>query len=284
MNSNLYNGLKTLADDIQVNSVSVFKYVGIWNNQLMDMEERKIFDFERPALFFEFLPSTIYSIGAGVQVFDPLVIKMHIIDDFLDAKDGTIELNLQTFGFADLLYKGFQLKQVSGDGYGTSPLDRTGMELPTDFGSEYHHITEFTTTWTDNSAPQPEGGYEIDPPLQADITGEKLPVLETPIITATPTSLSFGNVTVGQSSTLTFTIEGAGLSADLIMSTSFSEYKISLSTAYATRVVMSPDNEEIVLTTVNVKFTPTSTGSKPAHINYGIPGLNYELTLTGTGV
>lgn len=285
MNANLYNGLETLgAAILDDDNVRIFKYIGIWNNQLLDMKEGKIFDFQKPALFFEFIADQVDAIGAGVQVFDPLFIKCHIIDDFLDEGNGLIELNTRTFGLADKLYKGFQLKRIIGDDYGTSPLNRTSLELDTDSDGNYHHITTFTTTWTDNSAPEPEGGYEIDPVLRASITSTRDFVPSSPSITATPTTLEFGNVSVGESKILTFTIQGTGLKKDLIISTSFGQYLIGFASNYSTRIVMSPEEEEIIETTINVKFTPTSTGVKSAHLNYGVPNLNYELTLTGIGI
>lgn len=285
MNRNLYLGLNSVgASIIGTDGKSVFKYIGMWNNQLKNMEDGKILDFRKPALFFEFIPSTVDSVGSNVQIFDPLLIKCHIIHEFFNASDGTNELNLDIFDIADATHAALQLYQVTGVDYGTSPLNRTEVELDVDHDNLYHHVITYTTTWTDNSTRQPIGGYEIDPPLQLDLTEEKLPLINTPIITVDPTSIDFGNVAFGSSLNVSFTISGSILPDDLIISTSFAIFKVSAFTVFSTRLILSPDNKTIPATTIFVKFTPPSVGDFEGHINYGVPGLNGEITLSGSGV
>jgi hypothetical protein len=285
MNRILYLGLVEIAKTIlDGKNKPVFKQISMWNNQLDNAREGLVFDFRKPALFFEFMPEVVDAVGAGVQVFDPLPIRIHIIDELFDAKDGTNEVNLQVFDLGDLIYKKFQLNSVKGNGYGTSTLNRSSVELDVNHDNMYHHITTFTTTWTDNSAKQPAGGYEIDPPLIADITIEKVQPFIPPVINVAPLSIDFGNVTVGQSATQTFTIDGTGLTEPVIISSSYGLFQVSLSTNFSTRLIMSPDNGVLISTLVTVKFTPNALGAFTGNINYGIPGLNGEITLTGMGI
>lgn len=286
MNKNLYNGLKAIAAGILgTDQKPVFKTVSMWNNQLSDERGNKVMEhnFRKPAIFFEFQPDQVDTMGNGVQVFEPLPIRVHLIDELFDSKDGTGEVNLQVFDYGDLIYRNFQLKQVTGAAFGCSPLNRTSIELDVDHDNLYHHVTTFTTTWTDNSMSKPVGGYDIDPPLLADITVEIVEP-DSPEVNVNPTSLDFGNVVVGVAKILTFVIDGEFLENDIIVSTSDIEFKISLSTHYSTRLVLPIQEEkELIATTVNVRWIPTATGAKTAHLNYGIPGLNNEIILTGNG-
>lgn len=284
MNRNLYIGLKAIGMSIQLNSEPIFKYIGMWNNQLEKDKEDKIFSFRKPAMFFEFLPNTVDSVGAGVQIFDPLPVKIHVIDDMYDAKDGTNEVNLQVFDLGDLVYKNFQLNSVKGADYGTSPLNRTEVELDVDHDNLYHHITTFTTTWIDNSVTQPVGGYEIDPPLQAAITEIKMPIINMPVINVSETSLDFGSMAIGSHADLTFTIDGVYLPGDLIISTSYALFKVTWGTVFTNSIVLSPDGQTIPSTAITVRFSPIALGTFDGHINYGIPGLNNQITITGIGV
>lgn len=165
----LYLGLKA---QIQA-AAPLIKYIGMWNNQVDDLEgkENKIYSFGFPCVFFEFANENVVdSIGAGVQVFDPLDIKVHIIDDFYDAQDGTIEVNLEIFDIEAQIYSALQLFQVKGTNYGSGPISRVSVERDYDHSNLYHSIPTYRTTWTDNSQSQPVGGFDVEPPLSLGAT------------------------------------------------------------------------------------------------------------------
>lgn len=171
----LYLGLKDRANTQVIERAGVprFKYIGMWNNQLELLKAGKILGFRLPALLFEFeSPSPVDSVGNGVQVFDPFKIKCHILHEFYDAKNGDTAINLDVFDIEKYLYLAFQLHEIKGADYGCSPLNRTGIDFDYDHDNIYHCIPEYTTTWTDSSMSQPVGGYDIDPPLDADITSQ----------------------------------------------------------------------------------------------------------------
>lgn len=280
MNRNLYNGLKTIAA-----TLTDYKYIGMWNNQLTETKNGSEFDKPRPWLLFEFVSSQVDSVGGGVQVFDPLLIRMHTIAELFDAADGTNELNLAVFDLTDKLYKKFQLNQVTGADYGTSPLNRTEVEVDSNHDNLYHHITTFTTTWVDNSATLPIGGYEIDPVLQADITTsfEDIPV---PTLVVSVSSIDFGDIASGGSAIETFTISGTDLPKDNVLLTlgAASPFSLSLDDSrYSETIQLATADETLDEITVYAKFSPLVTGSQTQDINYGIPGANGTITLIGNG-
>lgn len=283
---NLYKGLR---DRIKAECPSV-KFVNMWNNQVANMMDdggNKIYSFQTPAVFIEFAnDNPVDGVGNGVQVFDPLDINIHIVHDFYNdsSADAEMENNLLVFDVEDEVQSALQAYKVSGADYGSGPIGRVGQERDYDHGNIYHSIPKYRTTWTDNSQTLPIGGYEIDPSLQAEITASKLEY-DVQDINVSLSSLAFGNVAVGQSSTLSFTVDGTFLKTVLVLACGKSQYKVSLDNDnFNTAQMIAPILETIEATTVYVKFTPTGLGAVSSNLNYGVVGLTGEITLTGTGV
>lgn len=261
------------------------KFLSMWNGQVEKLKEKhpQQFDFRKPAVFIQLVPDTVDTQGGGVQIYDPFIIKIHIIHEFYNASNGTNELNLDVFDLADDVHSALQMFAVRGDDFGSSPLNRTSTELDDDHDNIYHFVHTYTTTWTDNSTRQPVGGFEIDPVLQADITAQKL-VNPSQSIIANPTSLDFGNVTAGSHKDLSFTLEGSDLNNNVVISTSDIQLQLAFAAAFSTQLVMTPVDSAIPSTTINVRFSPLTTGPFAFDINYGTPGLNQSISVSGTGV
>ncbi len=169
MNRAFYTALKTKGEAMVSDGVATFRRVSMWNGQLEKLKAGTIHAFDLPALFFEFQAGEVDTVGGGVQVFDPVKVRMHVIDKLFDSnEDG--EVNLNALDLGDKVYTAFQMYQVVGATYGSSPFNRTAIELDEDHDALYHHVTEFTTTWTDNSANWPTGAGWVDPTLTPDIT------------------------------------------------------------------------------------------------------------------
>ncbi len=63
------------------------KFVQLWNNQMEDLKnpENNSYSFPLPAVFVEFIaPSDIQQLGDGSQIYDPLIVRLHIIHEFLN--------------------------------------------------------------------------------------------------------------------------------------------------------------------------------------------------------
>lgn len=81
------------------------KFVQLWNNQMQDLagKENNSYSFPLPACFVEFVaPSEILQLGAGVQMFDPLIVRLHIVHEFLNNIDDTNGMLEQDLSILDL--------------------------------------------------------------------------------------------------------------------------------------------------------------------------------------
>ncbi len=279
----LYEGLR--ARGIAKDTDGRIRYWGKWRTgHLEKMREGKKLGHDFPAVFFEFAsPSEVLSIGGGVQVFDPMFVKIHVIHKFLNNTDGGTELNLDYYDLGKEVYSWFEGYKIEGADYGSSPLNRTSVEDDDEDDNLYQYRILYATTWTDNSLKWPRGGYEQAPVFNGVVTGN-IVESDAPSLTVNKASISFGDVEVGDSATDTFTVAGENLEGNLIISTTNGEFLITFNGTYRTRLDMNPVDEEIEETTVTVKFTPTTTGAKTADILYGVPGINGSISLTGTGI
>jgi uncharacterized cupredoxin-like copper-binding protein len=107
---------------------------------------------------------------------------------------------------------------------------------------------------------------------------------ETPTLAVSPTSLSFGNVGVAQSATLSVVLTNQGTSTLVVNTTSITgTHAAQFSDNFndATGVSLIPGAS----TTISVTFTPSGSGSRTATLQIDHSGTNtpVEVPLTGTG-
>ena len=90
------------------------KFVQLWNNQMEDLagKENNSYSFPLPAVFVEFVaPSEVLQMGDGAQIFDPLIVRLHIIHEFLnniDDTNGMLEQDLAILDLKQWVYFNFQ--------------------------------------------------------------------------------------------------------------------------------------------------------------------------------
>lgn len=164
----LYNRLSPLKD-INGNPV----YVRIWNNQLDLVMNGNMEMFNMPAIFTGFSTATINNLmgGDGVQMYDPLILEIHILYWQMNAggdtfTDGTFEQNLEVFDFKNRVYATLQAFKTSKG----SPLNRTSEELDYSHAGVYHFIQRYATTWVDDNLQVFEYGGDLEstPPLELE--------------------------------------------------------------------------------------------------------------------
>ena len=147
-------------------------FVHIWNNQhekiTDDSDEGvKTYLFPRPALFVEFMASeSIEQLGNGVQIYDPLTIRIHLLHDYLDAQDGTMEQNLPVFDLKNKVFTSLQKFEPNG----AACFVRTAEEQDYEHGNLYHFLMDFTTNYVDFQMQEPVNGVDKDPPIALDLT------------------------------------------------------------------------------------------------------------------
>ncbi|MDQ2718230.1 MAG: hypothetical protein M3Z26_00510 [Bacteroidota bacterium] len=144
-------------------------YARIWNNQIKEEENGKLYDFPKPSAFLEIINEAKYDeIGCGFQSCD-LGIRVHFVHEFYNA-EGTFEQDLLIFDLRDSLVSLLSFYTPTGCG----PMIRTGESQDYNHSNLYHYIIDFITNFTDSkgSAYDPATGKYIysTPPTNLSIT------------------------------------------------------------------------------------------------------------------
>jgi hypothetical protein len=139
---------------IGTGGVPVVPFIGMWNDQVKYWFTGVLTDTQIPAIFVEFKSEDIIVLSQGIESFDPLDIKIHIIDNMLDAGDGTQDQNLRIFDFKQQVYavlKDFQPTNCV-------KLFRVFEKQDYDHDNLYHYVQTYRTCYIDNSMQTPVDG------------------------------------------------------------------------------------------------------------------------------
>ena len=123
--------------------------------------------------------------------------------------------------------------------------------------------------------------YTLTSSLEAGTSGS--PTINTP----SPSSLTFGDITINETSTKDFTISGNNLTGNISVSVSGTGYAISKSqtSGFGTSSLSFSPSGGTVSGTVYVRFSPTSAGSKAGSISISSTGATSKtVSLSGSGV
>jgi hypothetical protein len=155
----------------------------VWNNQVQTLLDGKSETFgssteisgqnNLKAILVEFQsPNEIQQLGNGVQCYDPLFIRLHIIHDFYDAQDGTMGQNLDVLDLVNSVFLSMQdwmpdMMNINGTltQIPVGNVVRVSEEQDYDHGNLYHFIQTYKTTWIDNGMLRPVGGSVTAPPI-----------------------------------------------------------------------------------------------------------------------
>jgi hypothetical protein len=163
---------------------------------------------------------------------------------------------------------------ISGAGFSVS-----GLSLP--LSIESNQSASFTVNYAPTAAGASSGNLNIgsdanNSPLSIPLSGTGQAAGS---LTASPTSASFGNVTVGTTQTVPIAVTNTGGSS------------VTLSSAAATGTGFSVTGPSLPLTltagqsaTFNALFTPTSAGAASGTLAIGSNANNLSINLSGTGV
>ncbi len=106
-----------------------------------------------------------------------------------------------------------------------------------------------------------------------------------PELSVSPTSLDFGTVDIGSSSTKSYTLTGSNLTNNVTVTAPSSYYKVSLSSGsgFASSINVTPSGGS-VNKTIYVKFTPTSTSTVSGNVtNVSSGATSKNVAVTGNG-
>ena len=166
--------MKQLFLDIkqQLETLPDLQMVRLYNGQdqqiYNDSEENQLYAIPLPAAFIEFVnDQQVTRLGVGHQLYDPLIIRIHILHQQLDAGDGTMEQDLEVF---DLAQKVFSVMQ-NFHPEKTIPFVRISETRDYEHRNVYHFMQDYTTNYVDSQEAEPQHGSIVDaPPIIVDTT------------------------------------------------------------------------------------------------------------------
>lgn len=126
---------------------AVVPYVRVWNNQTVLDERGEMEAFAKPAFFLQVMPIEWRNIGNEVREAD-VSFKIHIVHEFYDAQDGTMEQDLAVFEFRDII----TYLMTYGKFAGCGPLTCVGEEQDDKHKNIYELILELKCNFTDYKA------------------------------------------------------------------------------------------------------------------------------------
>lgn len=157
--SQLYKNIKSnISGLLNEAGEPVFKFIHIWNNQVMleKADTNRQFSYPKPAVFVEIAtPTPIGTVLSGFQQYEDIRVRLHIIDDHYDANgNGFMDENFNIFDLSQLLYG--QMNKFEPDG--AVKMLRVSEEQDYDHDNLYHFVQEYQTNLIDTTQSEPKGG------------------------------------------------------------------------------------------------------------------------------
>lgn len=141
---------------LTINAKPQVKYCNIYNNQYGLEEEGKTYDFLKPAVFIEMQNTIdIQQLGNGNQIYNDLVIRLHIVHEFFNSTDGNgdQEQNLPVFELKQNIFATMDMLVPDG----CIDLVRFSEEQNYDHKNLYIYAQDYRTNYIDNSRERPIG-------------------------------------------------------------------------------------------------------------------------------
>ncbi len=159
--------MRSLYEDIinKLKELNELLHVDVWNGQLDQLGDDNgapTYTFRFPCAFVEIendQPSL--QLGDGVQLFDPLLVKIHIGHEKLNDINGAIDQNLEVFDLKQTVY----LKLNKYEPTNAVTMIRTAETQQYDHTNVYHFIQTYTTNYIDASAQESTDGSDVTLPI-----------------------------------------------------------------------------------------------------------------------
>jgi hypothetical protein len=143
-------------------NVPDFNFIHVWNNyaeKLKSTDENgaPVYGINHPSLFVEFqAPNDVEQLGGGVQIYDPLIVRVHILHNEIDATNGDMDQNLNVFALKQKVFQALQGFEPDG----CVAFVRISEEQDYDHTNLYHFIQTYQTNFVDTSMMNPVNGQE----------------------------------------------------------------------------------------------------------------------------
>ena len=136
-------------------------FIQMFNNQFELIESQDTYSFPFPCCFIEFLADNpIQQLGNGVQIYDPLTVRVHIGNDFYNAMDGTQEQDLIVMDLKQKVFKALNKFEPLG----ATVFVRFSETQDTNHTNVYHFIQDYKTNYIDQDRNEPVKSTLSTPP------------------------------------------------------------------------------------------------------------------------
>lgn len=156
-------GIKEAIQSIlsQIETLTVFQHVRVWNNQVADENDGQLYDFPKPAAFVEVrTPNSFLPLGGAYSQSD-ITVAIHIVHEQFDAGNGTFEQNFDVFDLRKQLIASLTNFQPSQCGR----LFKTAEFQDYDHTNIYHYIVEWMTGLIDTDGVTTTNDAIVEPPI-----------------------------------------------------------------------------------------------------------------------
>lgn len=130
---------------VNQDSGAVPLYVRIWNNQVRYEKEGKLAVYPKPAAFIEVVSPATYQVMGQYYRNADISFRIHLVHEFMDAGDGTMEQDLVIFGLRDQLIALLSGYTPSGCG----PMNCMVESQEYDHDNIYEMVLDFVCNFTD---------------------------------------------------------------------------------------------------------------------------------------
>ena len=153
----------------RLNSVLPDLYVRLWRNQFEELENGDNYSFPFPCCFVEFvLEGNVQLLGNGVQVYDPLIVRLHIGSFEPDNGMGTLDQNTNILTLKQQIFTTLQKWQSTKSGI----FNRSFEVMHTEHDQVSVWIQEFKTILVDDTMREPLSGIVKDAPTDLTVLNE----------------------------------------------------------------------------------------------------------------
>lgn len=164
MNVEFYTEIQT-----RLNSVLPDLYVRLWRNQFEELENGDNYSFLFPCCFIEFVSEgEVKLLGNGVQVYDPIIIRLHIGSFEPDNGMGTLDQNTNILTLKQQIFTTLQKWQSTKSGI----FIRTSESMHSEHDQISVWIQDFKTILVDDTMREPVNGIVKDAPTDLTVLND----------------------------------------------------------------------------------------------------------------
>ena len=155
----------------RLRALNTLQYVAVYNQQYErinqpDEDGVNGYLFAMPAVFVEFDFSQVKQMGQDYQLYEPVIVRLHIVMNEHDSQDGFLDENLNIINLKNSIFLQMQRFRPTQGG----ELIRTSEMADYGHTNLYVWKQEYTTTLVDKIEVDPIGGITKQPPQTFNIT------------------------------------------------------------------------------------------------------------------